>query len=235
MYNLYLKFAIILLPDISGFGELMFETLMSKTFMILTGSLFFAWLGSLLSVHLHNNALQRGSSSIRGYNICASIVSIVALVLLLIFFRAFPLNVVLMALFTASSGFGLGIYFVAYKGVAQKALSLTVLVTLMTGLIATYSGLDFAWLGKILFTSLLILLIYSIIRIFINIGGQRIMAGFGVLIFTGYLLFDFNRLAKVKAVALANNWETALNFAISIYLDIINLFIYLVHFISSNN
>lgn len=61
------------------------------------------------------------------------------------------------------------------------------------------------------------------------------MAGLGVLVFTGYLLFDFNRLAKAKAVALANNWETALSFAINIYLDVINLFIYLVQFMSSSN
>ena len=61
------------------------------------------------------------------------------------------------------------------------------------------------------------------------------MAAFGVLIFTGYLLFDFNRLAKLKAVAAANNWDTALNFAISIYLDIINLFISLMNLMSSNN
>ena len=42
-------------------------------------------------------------------------------------------------------------------------------------------------------------------------------------------------LAKLKAVADANNWDTALNFAISIYLDIINLFISLMNLMSSNN
>lgn len=212
----------------------MFETLMSKTFVILTGSLLFAWLGSLLSVRVHTNALEKGNFS-KSYNFAAMIINIIALILLLFFYRSFPLNMCLMALFTASSGFTLGIYFVAYKGTAQKALALTFLTTFLTGLIATYSGLDFAWLGKILFTALIILIIYSIIRIFINIGGQRIMAGFGVLIFIGYLLFDFNRLAKAKAVALANNWETALSFAINIYLDIINLFLYLVQFMSSSN
>ena len=61
------------------------------------------------------------------------------------------------------------------------------------------------------------------------------MGGLGVLIFTGYLLFDFNRLAKLKEAAAANNWETALNFAINIYLDIINLFISLMNLMSSSN
>ena len=140
-----------------------------------------------------------------------------------------------MGLFTAASGFSLGVYFVAYKDTAQKALGLTILTTFLTGLIAMYSGLDFAWLGKFLFIGLIVIVIYSIIRIFANIKGQRIMAGLGVLIFTGYLLFDFNHLSKLKGIAAANNWENALNFAISIYLDIINLFISLMNLMSSNN
>ena len=214
----------------------MFETLMSKTFIILTGSLLMAWIGCFFSARLYNNALQGPNyNSVKSYSIVALIVNIIAFVALLFLQKHFPLNMILMGVFTASSGFTLGIYFVAYKDTAQKALALTFLTTLLTGLIATYSGLDFAWLGKILFTALIVLVIYSIIRIFINIGGQRIMAGLGVLIFTGYLLFDFNRLAKAKAVAIANNWDTALSFAISIYLDIINLFISLVQFMTSSN
>ena len=140
-----------------------------------------------------------------------------------------------MALFTASSGFSLGIYFIAYNDTAQKALGLTVLTTLLTGIIAMYSGLDFAWMGKFLFIGVVVLVIYYIIRIFVRIRGNRFMGGLGVLIFTGYLLFDFNRLAKLKEAAAANNWETALNFAINIYLDIINLFISLMNLMSSSN
>ena len=214
----------------------MFQTLMSKTFIILTGSLCIAWLGSLFSARLYNNALQmQNYQAVKSYTTWALIVNIGAFLLLMFLHTAFPLNMLLMALFTASSGFSLGVYFVAYKDTAQKALALTVLTTLLTGLIAMYSGLDFAWMGKFLFIGLIIIVIYSLIRIFFSIGGRRIMAGLGVLIFTGYLLFDFNRLAKAKAAALANNWDTALNFAISLYLDIINLFISLMNLMSSNN
>ena len=207
----------------------MFETLMSKTFIILAGSLFFSWLGSLLSVQWH----QSGSASMKNY-FCVSIISLIAIGLLLFFANSFPLNVCLVIVFTGSVGFGLGVYFVAYEGIAQKALSLTVLTTLMTGLVAMYSGLDFTWLGQILFISLSILVLLSIIRIFINIGGRRFTAGFSVFIFTGYLLFDFNRLAKAQEIAVANNWETALNLAINIYLDVINLFVYLVEYMASS-
>ena len=214
----------------------MFQTLMSKTFIILAASLTVAWFASMFAARLFNNALQmQNYQVVKRYTTFALIVNIGALLLLMFLHAAFPLNILLMALFTASSGFSLGVYFIAYNGTAQKALALTVLTTFLTGLIAMYSGLDFEWMGKFLFIALIILVIYSLIRIFVKIGGQRIMAGIGVLVFTGYLLFDFNRLAKAKAVALANNWDTALNFAINLYLDIINLFIYLVQFMSSSN
>ena len=214
----------------------MFETLMSKTFIILTASLAVAWLACMFAARLFNRALQmQDYQVVKRYTTFALIANIGAFLLLMFMRTAFPLNMLLMALFTASSGFSLGVYFIAYNDTAQKALSLTVLTTFLTGLIAMYSGLDFAWMGKFLFIALIILVIYSLIRIFVRIRGQKFMAGLGVLIFTGYLLFDFNRLAKLKAVADANNWDTALNFAISIYLDIINLFISLMNLMSSNN
>ena len=214
----------------------MFETLMSKTFIILTASLTMAWLGCMYAARIYNNALQmQDYKKVKTLNIWALLINIGAFLLLLFMRVVFPINMILMALFTASSGFSLGVYFIAYNDTAQKALSLTVLTTFLTGLIAMYSGIDFAWMGKFLFIGVVALVIYYIIRIFVRIRGQKFMAGLGVLIFTGYLLFDFNRLAKLKAVAEANNWDTALNFAISIYLDIINLFISLMNLMSSNN
>ena len=214
----------------------MFGTLMSKTFIILTASLTVAWLACMFAARLFRRALQmQDYHVIKRYTTFALIANIGTFLLLLFMRTAFPLNMLLMALFTASSGFSLGVYFIRYDDTAQKALSLTVLTTFLTGLIAMYSGLDFQWLGKFLFIALIILVIYSLIRIFVRIRGQKFMAALGVLIFTGYLLFDFNRLAKAKALAAANNWDTALNFAISIYLDIINLFISLINLMSSNN
>ena len=44
----------------------------------------------------------------------------------------------------------------------------------------------------------------------------------GAVIFTLYLLYDFNRLEKMKA---DESWGSAIEIAVSIYLDIINLFL----------
>lgn len=55
----------------------------------------------------------------------------------------------------------------------------------------------------------------------------------GAVIFSLYLLYDFDQLEK-SALAGDVSWETAINFAISIYLDIINLFLDLLQILSSD-
>jgi len=216
----------------------MFETLLSKTFLLLTLSLFTAYLGSLVSYKKAQAALQEGHpETIHGGMFGAIIINIIAFILLMFLSGKTPLNMILMFVFTLSSGYTLGIYAFSYGDVAQKAIALTAGTTLLTGLLANFGNIDFTGLGKILGIALIIFVVISIIRIFVKIkgGASRLMAGAGTLLFTGYLLYDFSRLAKVKAVVAMNNWETALNFAISIYLDIINLLMQLMQLLSSGS
>jgi FtsH-binding integral membrane protein len=72
------------------------------------------------------------------------------------------------------------------------------------------------------------------LRLFVAIprAKQRIMAFFGVIIFTGYLLHDFNRLAKLEGRAEANTWSMAMDISINIYLDLINIFLQLLDLMS---
>jgi FtsH-binding integral membrane protein len=50
----------------------------------------------------------------------------------------------------------------------------------------------------------------------------RIKAIAGAILFTLFLVYDFNRLKNLNDTGV-NDWSTALNMAISIYLDILNL------------
>lgn len=214
----------------------MFETLMSKTFLILSASLVCAYIGCLYAQSTFRKFLETQQfDKVKSYNMWALILNVVFFIVLMFTRQLMPLNMVFMAMFTFTSGFTLGLITLTAGDSAQKALAITALTTFLTGLIAMYSGLDFAWLGTFLFWALIILIIISIIRLFVRIKGQRFFAAFGVLIFTGYLLFDFNNLAKLKQIASANNWETALDFAISIYLDIVNLFLQLIQLLFSGN
>ena len=47
---------------------------------------------------------------------------------------------------------------------------------------------------------------------------------FGIVIFTLYLVYDFDSLKQANAAG-DNSWGTAVDIAVNIYLDIINLFI----------
>jgi FtsH-binding integral membrane protein len=52
------------------------------------------------------------------------------------------------------------------------------------------------------------------------------MGVFGSAIFTLYLVFDFNRLERAAENGV-NDWNTAFQIGFSIYLDVINLLLYL--------
>ena len=217
--------------------EAFFPTLAAKTFFILSLSLLAAYAASLMSGSFISKALQRGDGgAARRSQITAIIINVIAFIALLFLQHKTPLNMLLMFAFTFSSGWSLGVLTLDRSGVVQKAVAITALTVFLTGMVATYSGLDFAWMGKFLFIALILLVIVSIIRLFTKMqAGRRITAFFGVLIFTGYLLFDFNRLAKAKNIAEANTWETALSFAISLYLDIINLLLQLIQLMGGSH
>lgn len=216
----------------------MFQTLLLKTCLILGCSLFIAYIGSRLSAGIFQRAVQTGDvNKIKTTMWTALIVNIIAFLLLLFFKTNLLLSFVFMFAFTLSSGFTLGIYTLSNPEVVQKATLITALTTVITGSVASYSGIDFSWLGKILFFALLAVIVISVIGLFVKMKNSvnRLISGAAVLIFTGYLLYDFNQLAKLKTVAAANNWSTALDFAVNIYLDIVNLLINLISLMSSSN
>ena len=216
----------------------MFQTLLLKTCLILAASLFTAYIGSRLSAGIFQRAVQTGDiSKIKTTMWTALIVNIIAFLLLLFFKTNLLLSFAFMFAFTLSSGFTLGIYTLSNPEVVQKATLITALTTVVTGAIASYPGIDFSWLGKILFFALLAVIVISVIGLFVKMKNSvnRLISAASVLIFTGYLLYDFNQLAKLKTVAAANKWGTALDFAVNIYLYIVNLLINLINLMSSSN
>ena len=105
-----------------------------------------------------------------------------------------------------------------------RATLLTCLITVGAGLIGTYSGIDFSFMRGFLFYGLCALLLIGFGRIFFGMTSAmiRLKAICGAVLFTLYLVYDFNRLKQFSDIGI-NDWSTALNMAISIYLDILNL------------
>ena len=56
----------------------------------------------------------------------------------------------------------------------------------------------------------------------------------GIVLFTLYLIYDFNRLEKAMARG-DESWGTAVDLAVNIYLDIINLFLLILEALSESN
>lgn len=232
----------------------MFETLLSKTLFILSISLGFCFLGALGVVKYFRHAYEKGASYVTAKTNelgqidlevspdllikifwPALIVNIITFVILMFCREIIPLNFFLMSLFTMTDGITIGIVLLEIdENIGIKVTAITAITTLLASLVGMYSGIDFSFLGRFLFFALLGLIIISIIRLFVSIKGfhRKVIAAIGILIFIGYLLYDFNNLDKAKNIAKLNNWNTALDFSVDIYLDIINLFLQILDLLS---
>jgi hypothetical protein len=121
-----------------------------------------------------------------------------------------------------------------WNRVLSLAIFSTAGITAATAFVVFYLGYDFSFLGMILFVALLGLIVTSLLNIFFFRSPlMRLISSYiGAVIFSAYLLYDFSRL---RARARDASWETAIDMAVSIYLDIINLFMDLLDIISSSS
>lgn len=145
-----------------------------------------------------------------------------------------PLNYFIFALFAILTGVSITplLLYVAMTGgigVIIKALLATFLTFTAAGLIGWKTEKSLAnWRG-FLFVSLLGLVIVQIVGIFIPWGStfEMIYSSIGVIIFGAYTIYDFNRLKTFPE-------DQYVRAAMHIYLDIFNLFIFILRLMSSN-
>lgn len=116
------------------------------------------------------------------------------------------------------------------------AMVATTLSVFMTAAIVYFSDTDFGFLGSFLFFALLGLVIVRLLKEWVikDSSFSMIQTGIGIIIFTFYLIYDFNRLEKAMVQG-DESWGTAVDLAVSIYLDIINLFLLILELLSESN
>ena len=114
-----------------------------------------------------------------------------------------------------------------------QAMLGTTLAVFASAALVSVSSIDFSFLGMFLFIALLLLVAVSILNIFFFKSSRisLIKAYFGVLIFTLYLVYDFNMLESQMAQG-ETSWSVAIDIAVNIYLDIINLFLSLLEILA---
>lgn len=142
-------------------------------------------------------------------------------------------NLFLLFLFVFLEGLGLAPLLSAYISAGLSyLLGEAFLITAVTSLgLAVYAWTtkrSFARLGDYLFFGILLLLVASLVGIFFHSSlFALIIAVFGVAIFCGYILYYVQR-AKYMADTLPN----AIGMTVSLFLTVMNLFIYILEILS---
>jgi uncharacterized protein len=120
-------------------------------------------------------------------------------------------------------------HYVATSGanVVINALGTTTVVFAGLALYAAKTKRDLSFLGGMLMAALLALIAISIFSIFWPLSSTGMMAYsfIGILVFSGYVLFDINRMKHYGVSP-----EEVPLMALNLYLDFINLFLYILRF-----
>lgn len=115
-------------------------------------------------------------------------------------------------------------HYLATVGANAVLMALGTTVVVFTGLAvyATTTKRNLSFLGGMLMAALLALIAISIFNIFwpLSSTGMLAFSFIGVLVFSGYVLFDFNRMKHYGVSA-----EEVPLMALNLYLDFLNLFI----------
>lgn len=150
--------------------------------------------------------------------------------------RSSPLNIILFALFPLFSGVTLAPLILSvvagYVNGAAILLNALIATAAMAGasaVVARMSGLNLAGLGGVLLVSLIGLIVLSLLQLFfptLQTGPMELfISGVGVVLFATFTAYDLQRIAVMGRMG-----ASPFLLALSLYLDIFNLFVSIVRF-----
>ncbi|XP_019878774.1 protein lifeguard 1 isoform X2 [Aethina tumida] len=149
--------------------------------------------------------------------------------------RKAPMNFVFLFIFTFAEAFMLSVTASTYKSEeVVMAVGITAVVCLGLTLFAFQTKWDFTMMGGILFVAVLILFVFGIVAIFVhNKIVQMVYASLGALIFSVYLIYDTQLMMGGKHKYSISPEEYVFA-ALNLYIDIINIFLYILSIIGSS-
>jgi len=145
-----------------------------------------------------------------------------------------PLNLVLLFAFTFMTGFTLAptlaLFISKNMGyVIGEAFGLTAVAFGGLTIFAMNTKRDFTTIGKMLFITLIVLIVASIANIFLHLPMlQLIIASVGAVLFSMFILYDTQNIIQ-------GNVSSEIEAAVSLYLDFLNLFISLLQILGFLN
>lgn len=145
----------------------------------------------------------------------------------------------LFVLYSVINGATLSVIFVAFSA---TVITKTFLVTAGTfgvmSLIGYTTKTDLTSVGKLLFMALIGIIIATVVNMFIKSSGLDLIVSYiGVLIFVGLTAYDTQKLKRMLAysdVMDVRMQKVALLGALNLYLDFINLFLFLLRIFGGN-
>lgn len=147
-----------------------------------------------------------------------------------------PLNRVMFAAFTFITGVTvaplIGVLMASSAGVAilSKALLATALMFSATAIFGWTTKWNLSGLRGFLLIGLIGLIIVGVIGIFIpwSNATEMVYAGFGVLLFSGFTMYDFQKLKQYPE-------DRYIDAALNLYLDLFNLFLMILRLIMGSS
>lgn len=154
--------------------------------------------------------------------------------------RKSPINYILLSIFTASMGLLVSTSASYYtESAVISAIGITLFITLALSLFACQTKYDFTGIGSYLLVILLSLMGFSLVlAIFCGSTqcqvARTIYAGLGALVFSIYIVYDIQLIIGGKHKYSYDEEDHVLA-ALSLYLDIINLFLYILELFGKCN
>lgn len=154
------------------------------------------------------------------------IISFVSLMTFPCFHRKYPYNIALFSLFTISESVLIGFICAIYVNHGQGMLiiysfSLTWFIFVCLSIYVHVSKQDFQFLEPFLISGVIVLIFASLLFMVFSVSSFSIfIASGGILLFTGFILYDTSNLLHNLTV------DDALIGAMQLYTDVINMFLY---------
>jgi FtsH-binding integral membrane protein len=206
-------------------------SLVSKVMLLLAVSFLVACVGTFIGISFFSQVAGIGAY------LLVALGGLVVLLILHLAINVQGLNIFLLYLFTFLEGMSLAPLVTAYTGAGMgnilgEAFLMTAATSLGLAIYAWTTRRNFTGLGRYLFFGLILLLVAGIVGIFLpglfgtGIGGLLISV-VGIAIFGGYVLYYVQ-----QAKYLADTLPNAIMLTVSIFITVLNLFIYILRLLT---
>ena len=200
-----------------------------KVYSILSVQLLFTFaICAVIQLHAPTNRLVSGNVGLYYFNF---FVCLGTLLPMHCYKRSYPTNFVLLGLFTVSMATMVGIITSMYANAGAgdlvlEAVAITASVFVVLTIYTLQSKYDFSFLGAGLGMCLWVMILWGLFAMIFGLHAGWVYAMAGSILFSGYIIYDTYMIAERL------DPEDYVVASIELYLDLVNLFLYILRLLS---